>query len=290
MSSATVEVGGRQLTLTNLDKVLYPDGFTKGQVIDYYVRIAPVMLPYLRGRACTMVRWPDGVESGKHFYNKHLPSHTPDWVERFTQGGVTYGVVNDVATLVWMANLAALELHVPMHRAADDTMIPDRMVFDLDPGPGTGVQECCRIALAIRALLEPLGFAMVAKTSGSKGVQLYARPPEALPYGGDGGITALAKRVAEGMEHSDADHVVSRQTKDLRHGKVLIDWSQNVPAKTTVAVYSLRAKGTPTVSTPLTWDEVAAGAEGQSLSFTAPLLLERVDTLGDLFGLPGDPP
>jgi len=290
VSSTTVEVGGRQLTLTNLDKVLYPDGFTKGQVIDYYVRIAPVMLPYLTGRACTMVRWPDGVDSGKHFFNKHLPSHTPEWVDRVTQGDVTYGVVNEVATLVWMANLAALELHVPLHRMADESLMPDRMVFDLDPGPGTGVQECCRIAVKIRALLDPLGFSMVAKTSGSKGVQLYARPPDPLPYGGDGGVTALAKRIAEGMEAADPANVVSRQTKDLRHAKVLIDWSQNVAAKTTVAVYSLRARTTPTVSTPLTWPEVEAGAEGHVLSFNAPDVLGRVEMLGDLFGLPGDPP
>jgi bifunctional non-homologous end joining protein LigD len=287
VTSSTVEIGGRSLTLSNLDKVLYPDGFTKGQVIDYYVRIAPVLLPHLQGRACTMVRWPDGVQSGKHFYNKNLPSHTPDWVPRVEQGGVTYGVVDDLATLVWMANLAALELHVPLHRAAAGSSEPDHLVFDLDPGPGAGTTECCAVALEIHELLAPLGFAMVAKTSGSKGVQLYARPSAPLSYGGEGGTTMLAKRVAEGLEQRLPDRVVSKQDKTLRPGKVLIDWSQNVSAKTTVAVYSLRARDTPTVSTPLRWDEVQQGAQGAPLVFTAPTVLGRVEQHGDLFALPG---
>ena len=284
MTSTTVDIEGHTLTLSNLDKVLYPNGFTKGQVIDYYVRIAPFLLPHLSGRACTMVRWPDGVQSGKHFFNKNLPSHTPEWVQRTTQGDVTYGVVENLATLVWMANLASLELHVPMHRAADDSFEPDRIVFDLDPGPGTGVTECCEIALEIRDLLGPLSFTMVAKTSGSKGVQLYARPPARMPYGGEGGTTAFAKRVAEGLEAKMPHRVVSKQNKELRPGKILIDWSQNVSAKTTVAVYSLRARDTPTVSTPISWDEVEQGADGTVMVFTADDVLQRVERIGDLFG------
>jgi bifunctional non-homologous end joining protein LigD len=281
---ATVDIEGHALALSNLDKVLYPSGFTKAQVIDYYARIAPVMLPHLRGRPMTMVRWPDGTQS-KHFFNKHLPSHTPEWVDRVTKGDVTYGVVNHLATLLWMANLAALELHVPLHRSAEGSLLADRIVFDFDPGPDTGITECAQVALLVAELIRPLGFALRAKTSGSKGLQLYAVPPEPVPFEGAAGSTALAKAVAEGLEQTRPDLIVSRQAKELRPGKILIDWSQNVAAKTTVAVYSLRAKDEPTVSTPVTWAEVEEAATGKPLRFTADQVLARVEQHGDLFAV-----
>lgn len=279
---ATVEVGGRRLTFSNLDKALYPNGFTKAQVIDYYARIAPVMLPHIAGRPMTMVRWPNGTDQ-PHFFNKNLPGHTPDWVERIEVGGVVYGVVNDLATLLWMANLAALELHVPLHRAAAGSWAADRIVFDLDPGPATGIRECARVAALIRRAIEPLGMGIRAKTSGSKGLQMYAIPPEPMAFDGPGGTTALARAVAEGLERAAPELVVSKQAKELRPGKVLIDWSQNVPAKTTVAAYSLRAKDEPTVSAPVTWDEVLGAADGEVLRFTSEQVLDRVGRLGDLF-------
>lgn len=284
MSGATVEIEGRSLTLTNLDKVLYPNGFTKGQVIDYYVRIAPVLLPHLAGRALTLVRFPDG-SMGKSFFAKNIPSFAPEWMTRVDRKDNTHIVCDDLATLVFVANLAGLELHVPLHREADASWVPDRIVFDLDPGPGTGIRECCAIAVDIAAVLRPLGMTLRAKTSGSKGMQLYAVPPNPMPYEGSEGVTVFAKTLAEGMERAHPDRIVSKQTKDLRPGKVLIDWSQNVAAKTTVCVYSLRAKETPTVSTPLLWDEVEAGAVGEPLVFTSDDVLARVDRLGDLFTL-----
>jgi bifunctional non-homologous end joining protein LigD len=290
-----VTIEGRTLGLSNLDKNLYPEapgGFTKGQMIDYYVRIAPVMLPHLMGRACTMVRFPDGV-AAKSFFAKNLPSHAPDWFPRAERNEHYYGVVNELAALVWTANMAAIELHIPMHRdgiGPDGTpprcMQPDRIVFDLDPGPGTDITQCSQVAQLIRTLITPLGFTLSAKTSGSKGMQLYATPPDQMDYDGAGGTTAFARRVAEGLEQANSSLVVSKMTKDLRPGKVLIDWSQNIPGKTTVAVYSLRARTDPTVSTPVTWAEVDAAADGHPLRFTADQVLERVATMGDLFGAP----
>ncbi len=289
---ASVDIGGRLLHLSNLEKVLYPEAFspfTKGEVINYYARIAHVMLPHLVGRACTMLRFPDGV-TGKSFFSKNLPTHAPVWFDRVTRNDVSYGVVNELAALIWMANMAALELHVPLHREAPGPrdvvavqVEPDRIVFDLDPGPNTTIVECAQVALLIEQLLAPLGLVFRAKTSGSKGMQLYAIPPEPMPYGGSGGTTAFAKRVAEGLEATHPHLVVARMTKELRSGKVLIDWSQNVPGKTTIAVYSLRARQNPTVSTPVTWTEVQACAEGKALSFTADQVLSRVDEYGDLF-------
>ena len=276
------EIEGRQLTLTNLDKVLYPDGTTKGQVIDYYVRIAPVLLPYLAGRNITMKRYPNGVD-GQSFYNKNIPSHAPEWVERVALHDNTYIVCRDLPTLVWMANLAALELHVPLHRGADDSWDPDRIVFDLDPGPGTGIAECCEVALLIADVLRPLGMTLRAKTSGSKGMQLYAIAPAPMPYRGDGGTTELAHRLADGMALAHPELIVAKQAKELRPGKILIDWSQNVQAKTTVCAYSLRARPTPTVSTPLDWSEVEAGANGAPLKFVSTDVVRRVDESGDLF-------
>ncbi len=282
MSGATIEIEGRQLTLTNLEKPLYPSGFTKSQVIDYYVRIAPLLLPHIRGRALTTVRFPDG-SMGKSFFSKNIPSFAPDWMERVERKDNTYIVCNDLATLVFLANLAALELHVPLHRIADGVLAPDRIVFDLDPGPETTIVDCCQVALLIAAILEPLGMGLHTKTSGSKGLQLYAVPPVPMDYEGPGGVTAFAKAVAEGLEREHPDRIVSKQAKELRPGKILIDWSQNVSAKTTVCVYSLRAREEPTVSTPVTREEVEAAASGAPLRFTATDVLERVARLGDLF-------
>ena len=277
-----VRIGDRELSLSNLDKPLYPDGFTKGQVIDYYTRIAPVILAHLQGRNLTMVRFPNGVE-GQSFFAKNVPAGAPAWVDRVALKDNTYPVLDDVASLVWAANLAGIELHVPLHRAADESFTPDRIVFDLDPGPGCGVCECAEVAVLIHSIIEPLGLAMVAKTSGSKGMQLYVKPIEGTTYDGDGGTTAFAKAVAEGLERTHPDRVVSKQAKELRPGKILIDWSQNVRAKTTVCAYSLRARPEPTVSTPLTWAEVETCAGGTEMRFTAPDVLDRVERLGDLF-------
>ena len=283
-TGTVVEIEGRSLTLTNLDKPLYPGGFTKGQVIDYYVRIAPVLLPHLAGRNVTMVRYPNGVD-GSSFFAKNIPSHAPDWVPRVALKDNTYIIGGDLPTLVFMANLAGLELHVPLHRAGDDSWDPDRIVFDLDPGPATGIAECSEVAMHIRDLLAPLAMDLRVKTSGSKGMQLYAIPPDPIPYDGPNGTTALAKRVAEGLEASLPKLVVSKQDKSLRDGKVLIDWSQNVRAKTTVCVYSLRARTEPTVSTPVTWDEVETAASTGELRFTWDEALARVEAFGDLFAV-----
>ncbi len=282
-----VEVEGHVLKLTNLAKVLYPQpGFTKGEVIDYYTRIAPVLLPHLAGRPLTVKRYPNGV-AGTFFFEKNAASGTPDWVRLVTlpvpgstknRETIDYVVVEELGTLVWLANLAALELHVPQWRIApgEDTPRGDLIVFDLDPGAPASIVECCEVALLLKAELEADGLTAFAKTSGSKGMQLTApvsvdSPARTSPY---------ARALAERLERQRPDLVVSRMTKALRPGKVLVDWSQNNPAKTTVAPYSLRAKEQPTVSTPLTWDEVAAGAP---LSFTSEHVLERVTDLGDLF-------
>lgn len=279
-----VEIDGRQLKLTNLDKVLYPEvGFTKGEVIDYYARIAPVMLPHLRDRCVTFRRFPNGVDD-KSFFEKRCPSHRPEWVETAPGpgdrgGAIDYCVLSSAPALVWAGNLAALELHTPMSRA-DDIDNPTMVVFDLDPGAPAGMAECAQVALMIREALTALDLELLAKISGSKGLQLY------LPLNSShtqDQARSFALAVAQLMEKHHGDLVVSEQKKELRKGKVLIDWSQNAYFKTTVCVYSLRARPNPTVSTPVTWDEVADAAEGSPLSFTASEVLDRVDELGDLF-------
>jgi bifunctional non-homologous end joining protein LigD len=288
-----VQIDDRELMLSNLDKVLYPEAdFTKAAVIDYYARIADVMLPHLAARPVTLRRWPDGVE-GQTFFEKQRPSHAPDWVEsmrvaspsgRHGRDFIDYPLLGDRPSLVWAANLAALELHVPLwHRAGDaePPTPPDHLVFDFDPGPGTNVVECCRIALLVRELLENNKSA-VAKTSGSKGLQVYA--PRAGKSWDD--IRDEVLGIAKALEQDYPDQVVVSQDKKLRHGKVLIDWSQNHPAKTTVAVYSLRATPYPTASTPVTWDEVeqcATAGDGMLLRFVASDVLDRVEEHGDLF-------
>ena len=288
-SSLTVEVDDRQLSLSNLDKVLYPEaGFTKGQVIAYYQQIAPALLPHLAGRPLTLKRYPNGVDS-TFFYEKRCPTHRPDWVQvapvwsGHNQETISYCVVSELATLVWVANLAALELHPSLSRA-DPIERPTTMVFDLDPGPPATVVECCRIALRLEELFGQMNLTSVAKTSGSKGLQLYV--PLNTPATYEGGTKDFALAVAQLLEKRVPGEVVSSMKKDLRPGKVLIDWSQNDQHKTTVSVYSLRARPRPTVSTPVTWDEVAATAESGdpgSLVFEADDVVERVGRMGDLF-------
>jgi bifunctional non-homologous end joining protein LigD len=285
-----VDVDGQQVVLSNLEKVLYPEvGFTKAQVIDYYTRISPVLLPHLRGRALTRKRYPDGVE-GQVFFEKNAPRGTPEWVrtERLPSPGssknretVDYVVVDGLPTLVWTANLASLELHTHMWRVADGGQAPpDMVVFDLDPGAPATIVECCQVAQRLRPLLEADGLAPVAKTSGSKGLQLYAR---ADAFGSAEQTSAYAKGLAQRLEKEHPELVVHRMTKALRPGKVLVDWSQNSAAKTTVSVYSLRARPTPSVSTPVTWDEVEGCSSPGDLVFLSDDVLDRVEEHGDLF-------
>jgi bifunctional non-homologous end joining protein LigD len=283
----TVRVDGRQLTLSNLDKVLYPQtGFTKGELIDYYTRIAPVLLPHVADRPMTVKRYPDGVEAPL-FYQKNAPRGTPDWVRtvRLPAPGSTknremidYIVVDGLATLVWLANSAAVELHVPQWRvtAADPAPRTDLIVFDLDPGPPATIEQCSTVALMLREVLQQDGLEPVVKTSGSKGMQLSA----AIATDDPEAPSRYAKALAQELERQHPELVVSRMAKALRPGKVFVDWSQNNPAKTTVAAYSLRARPTPTASTPLDWDEVRPGA---APSYTAVEVLERVGTRGDLY-------
>ncbi len=289
------DVDGRRLTLSNLEKVLYPAiGFTKGEIIRYYAEIAPVMLPHIEQRPMTLKRYPSGVDA-KFFYEKHAPAHRPDWVRtvaiphsqsgrspRVGEEAIDYVLVNDRPTLVWAANLATIEFHVPLWhlgRGASSPKSADHMVFDLDPGPGTTIVECCRVA---RFITKRVGEESVfAKTSGSKGLQVYLRLTRVAPEKSN----EHAHEIAKALEVDHPDLVVSNMRKELRRGKVLIDWSQNSPAKTTVAVYSLRARPEPTVSTPVTWAEIDACAKSGdpgALSFTASEVLDRVQQLGDL--------
>jgi bifunctional non-homologous end joining protein LigD len=283
-----VKVDGRDLTLSNLDKVLYPQvGFAKAEVIDYYSRIAPVLLPHLRGRPLTVKRYPNGVEE-MSFFEKNAPTHTPDWIRTVNlpapgstkdRDTIDFAVVDDLPTLIYYANLAALELHVPMWRVDADgrPLDPDTLVFDLDPGPPATIVECCRVAHLLRDVLSDDGLTAHPKTSGNKGMQLYApwdRGPEPSAY---------AKEIARRLAAERPGEIISVMTRKLRGGKVFIDWSQNNPAKTTIAPYSLRARATPTVSTPLTWEEVERCESGEKLSFTTEDVLTRVEKHQDLF-------
>jgi bifunctional non-homologous end joining protein LigD len=285
-------VDGRELTVSNLDKVLYPEsGFTKGEVIDYYARVAEAMLAHISDRPLTMKRYPDGVES-KSFFEKHVPDHAPSWIHHrsvpSTGDGkpVDYPVINDRPSLVWAANLAAIEFHVPLWHLGRRRSLPappDLMVFDLDPGPGTSIVECCRVAVAIADRLTEGRTGSRPKTSGSKGLQLYV-PLEGRPTWDK--VRDRAHGIATQLEAELGDLVVSNMKKSLRPGRVLIDWSQNHPAKTTVAAYSLRGRPEPTVSTPVTWDEVddtVASGDPADLRFTADAVLERLAVHGDLF-------
>jgi bifunctional non-homologous end joining protein LigD len=273
-----VEVEGRRLSLSNLDKVMYPAvGFTKGQVIDYYTRIAPALLPHLRNRPLTLKRYPNGVEGG-YFYEKNCPSHAPEWVRKERIGKIPYCVCDDLPTLVWLANLADLELH-PSLSLVDDIDRPAVMAFDLDPGPPAGIPECCEVARLLRDALSQLGLESFAKTSGSKGIQVYV-PLNVDGVDYDHGSKALSHALARHLEAQHPKLIVSQQRKDLRRGKVLIDWSQNDENKTTVSVYSLRARERPTVSTPVRWEELD---DPDALVFEASDVLERVEEQGDLF-------
>lgn len=282
-----VRIDERDLELSNLDKLMYPAaGFTKGEVIDYYTRVAPVLLPHLRDRAVTRIRYPNGVD-GAHFFEKNKPGGTPSWVHLETlpvpgstksRETVEFVVVDDLATLVWLANLAALELHTPQWRINED---PDLMVVDLDPGAPAGLTECCAVAVLMRDRLAADGVTAYPKTSGKKGMQLCC------PISGEQDaetVSQYAKKVAEELSAQVPRSITAKMAKSVRPGKVFIDWSQNAAAKTTVAPYSLRAQQTPTASTPLTWDEVEAIATGAEAArqFTAPEVLDRVESYGDL--------
>jgi bifunctional non-homologous end joining protein LigD len=281
----TVTVGERELTLTNLDKVLYPStGTTKGEVIEYFARIAPVMLPHLAGRGITFNRFPNGVEQSG-FFEKRCNKHRPAWVPTAAgpgdhNGTIQYCVIDEPAALVWAGNLAALEIHAPM-ALAEDLERPRAVVFDLDPGAPAAIPECARTALAIRDVLAAVGLHGLVKTSGSKGLQLYV--PLNTPCDHEQ-TASFALAVGQLLERQHPEQVLTSMTKADRKGKVFIDWSQNARFKTTIAVYSLRARPLPTVSTPVTWDEVESAAAGDAeLRFDWRDVLQRVDERGDLF-------
>ena len=279
-SKAVIDIEGHQLTLSNLEKVLYPaTGATKAAVIAYYSQVAPAMLPHLGGRAVTMVRFPDGVE-GNSFFEKRCPSHAPSWVHTGqVDPGLVACVVDDAATLVWMANLAALELHTLQARVADPDH-PTSMVFDLDPGPPADVLACARVALELQATLASLGLISVVKTSGSKGLHL------AVPVRGATAddTKAMALGLGQLLAKRDPDRVTVNMAKEQRPHRVFVDWSQNDRHKTTVAAYSLRAQPRPMVSAPATWDEVSDALDAgdpAALAFDADAVLARVEQLGD---------
>ena len=267
--------------------MLWPKaGFSKGEAIDYYARVAETILPHLAGRPLTRVRFPDGTES-QRFYEKRAPSHTPDWVrkapiETGRAGLLDFIVCDDRATLIWLAQLAALELH-PSLSLAEDPDTPTVIAFDLDPGAPATIVECSQVGLRVRELFDNLGLESFAKTSGSKGLQVYVPLNTAVGYER---TKSFARAVAQALERAEPELVVSRQKKELRKGKVLVDWSQNDRAKTTVAVYSLRCRELPWVSTPLRWEEVeelAGDGDPESVRFEGPAALERIDAHGDLF-------
>jgi bifunctional non-homologous end joining protein LigD len=268
--------------------VLWPEsGFTKGEVIDYYARIADALVPHLRARPLTLKRYPNGVAES-FFYEKRCPGHRPAWVETApiwsgrNEGEIDYCVCNHRATLIWMAQLAALELH-PSLSLAEEIERPTVLAFDLDPGAPAAILDCCRVGLRLRELFSGVGLESFPKTSGSKGLQVYVPLNSEVTYDE---TKPFARAVAQALERNDPDLVVSRMAKNLRKGKVLVDWSQNDEHKTTVAVYSLRARERPTVSTPLGWDEVERALSDEdpgSLTFEADQVLERVAERGDLF-------
>ncbi|MFW2336501.1 non-homologous end-joining DNA ligase [Ilumatobacter sp.] len=284
-SAVDIEIEGRHLSLSNLDKVLYPSGFTKAQVIDYMARIAPVAVPHLTGRALTFRRYPDGSDTAG-FFEKRCPGHRPPWVgvalgPGDRRGGIEYCRIDETAAMVWAANMAALELHAPMAlaRALD---VPRALVFDFDPGAPAALRECCEIALAARVVLDSVDLRGWCKTSGSKGLQMYV--PLNTPGASHDGAADFALAVGQLLERQMPGRVTTVMAKAERPGKIFVDWSQNALHKTTIAPYSLRARPTPTVSTPVTWDEVETAAAGTlDLTFTASDVLDRVEQHGDLF-------
>ncbi len=289
-SGRQVEVDGRELKLTNLDKVLYPAaGFSKGEMVDYYAKVAPAIVPHLTGRAVTLRRFPEGVDDlDAAFFEKRCPKHRPKWVKTARveagphAGKIDFCVCDSLPTLIWMAQLAAIELH-PSLSLSRAPKRPTVLAFDLDPGPPADIVECCRVGLRLRDLFSHFDVECFAKTSGSKGLQVY------VPLNGKASYEEtkpFAKAIAQLLEKQTPDKVVSKMKKIEREGKVFVDWSQNHQRKTTIAVYSLRARERPTVSTPVTWDEVEHAAEnddGASLVFEAGEVLERIEQHGDLF-------
>ena len=286
-TKSQLDIGGTKVTVSNLGKVLYPKaGFTKGDVIDYYVKISPFLLPHLKNRPITLKRYPDGVE-GFFFYEKKCPSHRPDWIKTTKVGksdgsDINYCLMNDLPALVWAANLADLELHTFLHKAPAITR-PTALAFDLDPGPPADIVLCCKVGLWLKAIFDALGMKCFAKTSGSKGLQIYVPLNTAVTYAK---TKPFSHRIAQLLESQFPKIVVSKMQKNLRGGKVLVDWSQNDDHKTTITVYSLRAKEQPTVSTPVTWEEVSGALKKKSakaLVFESKDVLKRVKKAGDLF-------
>lgn len=298
MSEVQVDVEGRTLTISNLDKVLYPrTGTTKGEVLNYYAQVSPVLLPHLKDRAVTRIRWPHGVE-GASFFEKNAPAGTPSWVRTHDvpttgsrsgkgEGTIRFPICDDLATLTWLVNLAALELHVHQWTVdADGTpRNPDRLVIDLDPGEPAGLHECAQVALLVRGALAERDLRCTPLTSGSKGLHLYAPMPTGPTSLDSDATTALAKEVAEALQKEHPGLVTATMSKARRPGKVFLDWSQNSASKTTISPYSLRGRERPTAATPLTWDEVEAGAEDEPAleQFSYEQVLERVAELGDVF-------
>jgi bifunctional non-homologous end joining protein LigD len=289
MSTPTiVEVQDRKLSLTNLEKILYPaSGFTKGQVVDYYVRIAPVLVPHLAGRALTMKRYPGGVDQ-EYFFEKNAPMHRPDWVKTApiwsgsNRRTIHYILANDLPTLVWIANLASIELHPSLSLAAD-IATPTMIVFDLDPGPPANIVQCAQVGLWVREIFDHFGLRSFPKTSGSKGLQIYIPLNTKTSYDE---TKSFAHAVARLLEQEHPELVVSDMKKAVRTNRVFVDWSQNDEHKTTISVYSLRAREHPTVSTPVTWDEVEQALKKKDaarLVFEAKDVLARVEKMGDLF-------
>ncbi|HHY85648.1 MAG TPA: ATP-dependent DNA ligase [Verrucomicrobia bacterium] len=287
-SAHTLDVGGRKVGVSRLEKVFYPStGFTKGQVIDYYIRVSPVLLPHLKDRPLTLKRYPDGVDGG-FFYEKRCPSYRPDWIrtapvwsERH-DAEIHYCVANDLPSIVWAANLGDLELHTFLARAKN-VQRPTMVVFDLDPGPPANIVQCAEVALWLRERLAGMKLNCFAKTSGSKGLQLYVPLNTPVTYEQ---TKSFARALAEELQTAQPERVVARMEKRLRAGKVFVDWSQNDRHKTTVCVYSLRAKERPTVSTPVTWEEVEAALkrkDPERLVFLSDDVLKRVERKGDLF-------
>jgi bifunctional non-homologous end joining protein LigD len=287
--SRQVKVDGRELTLTNLDKVLYPRaGFTKGQMVDYYARVAPALIPHLAGRAVTLRRFPEGTDDlDAAFFEKRCPKHRPKWVRTARveagprAGKIDFCVCDSLPTLIWMAQLATIELH-PSLSLSRAPKRPTVLAFDLDPGPPADILDCCRVAMRLREMFDHFGIECFPKTSGSKGLQVY------VPLNGRASYEVtkpFAKAIAQLLEKQTPKQVVSKMKKAERRGKVFVDWSQNHQRKTTIAVYSLRARERPTASTPVSWEEVEAalGGGAGSLAFEADEVIDRLDRRGDLF-------
>jgi bifunctional non-homologous end joining protein LigD len=288
-NSEQLEIDGRRIPVSNLDKPIFPAGpFLKANVIDFYIRIAGCLLPHIKDRPITLKRYPNGV-TGKHFYEKNAPKFTPDWVRTFPvprRGGgpdIQYVVINDLPTLVWVANLASVEIHPFLHRTSNLNQ-PTAVVFDLDPGEGADVLTCARVALILQGFLNDIRLQSFAKVSGSKGIQVYAPLNTDVTYEETG---RFANTVAGTLQREHPDLIVSDMAKSLRRGKVFIDWSQNSDFKTTVAVYSLRAKqDEPFVSMPVEWDELEKAikqGDRDRLYFGPAAALRRIGRVGDLF-------